>query len=160
MGSIDLDPASCAAANQIVNATSYYTEKHDGLKQNWHGRVWLNPPYTPTSEYRLPQYTWFRKADEEYRLGHIEQAILLMMVSKQRWFHDLWKYPVCLSWNRIHFIRPGRKPQELRDGNCFVYIGPHEQKFIDVFQQFGTVAKRVSSPRAKPANRTLWEVTT
>ena len=45
MGSIDLDPASCALAQRVVSARTWFDAKRDGLKQRWTGNVWLNPPF-------------------------------------------------------------------------------------------------------------------
>jgi DNA N-6-adenine-methyltransferase (Dam) len=45
LGRIDLDPASNARAQKTVKAGAYFTEKDDGLQQEWRGNVWLNPPY-------------------------------------------------------------------------------------------------------------------
>jgi hypothetical protein len=44
LGKFDLDP--CAPLDRPWDtATNHFTIDHDGLKQNWQGRVWLNPPY-------------------------------------------------------------------------------------------------------------------
>jgi hypothetical protein len=158
MGGIDLDPASCAVANQIVNATNYYAKQDDGLKQNWHGRVWLNPPYS-AEDLVNPIRFWISKLIEEYEQGNVTQVTILVTAgSDRKWFQPLWAYPICFPDHQVVFLRPDKKPSHKIFSNCFIYIGPNEQKFVDVFQQFGTVAKRISSPRAKPANRTLWEV--
>jgi len=45
MGSIDLDPASNEGAQKNVMASTFYTEKENGLNYEWHGNIWLNPPY-------------------------------------------------------------------------------------------------------------------
>lgn len=42
--SIDLDPASCAAANTQVRANRYYDKEMNGYTMAWEGRVFLNPP--------------------------------------------------------------------------------------------------------------------
>lgn len=44
MGGIDLDPASCEAANRTVQAREWFTAKDNGFMRDWHGRVFLNPP--------------------------------------------------------------------------------------------------------------------
>lgn len=44
LGPFDLDP--CAAEEQPTwAAPRYYTQRVDGLSQEWSGRVWMNPPY-------------------------------------------------------------------------------------------------------------------
>ena len=45
LGSINLDPASCFLAQETIQAENFFTEKEDGLNQNWYGNVFLNPPY-------------------------------------------------------------------------------------------------------------------
>lgn len=45
LGEFDLDP--CAPVVPLWNtAKVMYNKNDDGLKQEWLGRVWLNPPYT------------------------------------------------------------------------------------------------------------------
>ena len=58
MGGIDLDPASCAAANETVRATRFYSLKDDGMKRPWFGKVWLNPPYGKASTARSTSSAW------------------------------------------------------------------------------------------------------
>jgi ParB family chromosome partitioning protein len=161
LGSIDLDPASCEQANKTVKATRYYTKEENGLALPWYGRMYVNPPFTASSSIAMPQFTWGKRLVEEYQKGTVEQAILLVMACvKQKWFHILWDmhdYPVCFNHKRIHFIRPNQTTQELRESTCFIYLGPNEAKFIDVFSRFGTIAKRVSvSKPAQVVQHDLW----
>lgn len=44
LGALDLDPASCEAANQVVKAASFFTKEDNGFTRLWKGRVFLNPP--------------------------------------------------------------------------------------------------------------------
>ena len=45
LGEIDCDPASCNAAQEYIQAKTYYTIETNGLDHSWLGRVFLNPPY-------------------------------------------------------------------------------------------------------------------
>ena len=84
MGSIDLDPATHAAAQQTVQASSYYTSDDEGLSQQWHGRVWLNPPY---AQPLMPQFV--AKLVEEVGDGRVTQAICLTHnYTDTAWFHQ------------------------------------------------------------------------
>lgn len=55
LGEFDLDP--CAPIERPWDtARKHYTIEDDGLKQEWNGRVWLNPPF---NRYERP--LWMRK---------------------------------------------------------------------------------------------------
>lgn len=45
LGKFDLDPY-CGILQPFKHARINYTEKHDGLVKSWHGRVFMNPPYS------------------------------------------------------------------------------------------------------------------
>jgi ParB family chromosome partitioning protein len=151
LGSIDLDPASCATANEIVQATKYFTDADDGLHQSWRidgrpTRTWLNPPYGYIDGKKSSAGTWTARMIDAYERNEIEAGILLVTsVVEKKWFQPLWNYPLCVTDHRIKFYNEqfprGSQPAQ---GSTFVYFGMHEQRFIDVFSAFGPVVKRVS----------------
>ena len=61
VGGFDLDPCSGAEERSIAPET--YTESDDGLSKLWHGRVWVNPPYSDAG-LSLPARTDRRERDE------------------------------------------------------------------------------------------------
>jgi len=69
MGGIDLDPATHEIPQRRIKAEKYFTEKDDGLTKEWHGRVWLNPPYAATLIYRFVD-----KLLAEIKAGRVTQA--------------------------------------------------------------------------------------
>ena len=167
MGGIDLDPASCAEANQTVRATRYYTQEDNGLVQPWYGRIWLNPPFSQSGRgshglFKSNLEIFAKRLVEEYQAGNVTQAILLAIPSPERaWFHPFWQYPICFADHPVKFYGQKKDPKNSlkhKLGTIFVYLGPNEQKFIDIFSQFGTIAKRISPPRQQPINLSLWEV--
>jgi phage N-6-adenine-methyltransferase len=80
-GPFDLDPAATA---ENAKAPAYFTVDVDGLAQDWHGRVWLNPPYgkaiTPA---------WLAKARSEVDLGRAELVVCLVRASVETaWWRE------------------------------------------------------------------------
>lgn len=167
MDGIDLDPASCELANRTVKAARYFTEKQDGLKQEWGGRMWLNPPYSsPHSPAGMrggkqqgPTGLFITKLLDAFERGKVTQAVLCVNADMCRsWFQPLWAYPICFSSRPVQFVRPNQQSEHHFFSTAFAYLGPHEQKFIDIFSAFGVVARRVSpAPVARPFTLPLWE---
>jgi hypothetical protein len=127
-GVIDLDPASCALANETVKAAKYFTVDDDGLSKPWLCEsLWLNPPYTKI---------------------HNKSGIKLFVAS---WFPQLWDYPICFTDHNVYFNQPSDDGTVIKNarhghwfGAIFVYLGPSVAEFINTFSQFGTVARRIS----------------
>lgn len=167
MGGIDLDPASCDVANLTVKATRYYTQDDDGLSKLWYGNVYCNPPFTTQARnkgglFKSGMGLFCAKLIQEYQCGNVQQAILLTMPNTQtRWFQPLWNYPICFTGHSLKFEGPRRFPDKRNQamfGTIFVYLGPNEAKFVEIFSQFGRIAKAIDTPPAKPTMRELWEV--
>ncbi len=150
MGGIDVDPASNAAANRMVQAQRYYDRSVDGLTRAWHGRVFLNPPYCKN------QAAWVAYLLGQYEAGITTQAVLLIPASTETaWFQPLWRYPICFTNHRIHFLSEGGQRNSPTIGNAFVYLGPAVDRFTSVFRAFGAIVRCISAVESAP---TLWEV--
>ena len=129
LGTIDLDPASDAAANEHVGAEKIFTVEDNGLEQDWHGNVWLNPPYS------YPHVEQFcDKATKEYQEGRIEQCIVLVNnCTDAKWFMRLAEnFPMAFSKGRFKFWNPGHDCQA-RQGQALFYMGPDKNKFFNAF---------------------------
>jgi hypothetical protein len=174
MGSIDLDPASCALANQIVKATKFYDGSElcaDGLIAGWHGmNVFWNSPYTKKGG--GPAELWVRKAIEEHAALHYVRSIGLLNATPDRaWFRSLWDFDICFKKERSDFLvsladwqranakrkKPQKQPQEIAPGlvragspthgNVFVYMGSDDEareRFLQLGSKLGTVIPRGS----------------
>lgn len=152
IGEIDLDPASCEAANAYVGARQFYTIEQNGLSQPWQGTIWLNPPYGRTVLGRGSNLKCFTtKLSSEYACGNVTQALLLIPTNTTTsWFTPLWNHPVCFPSRRIRFLEPsGKVGTGMSFPTCFVYFGEQTARFQTVFQRFGhIVLPRQQYPRA------------
>lgn len=147
MGGIDLDPASCAEANEYVQATRYFTKEYDGRLQKWIAdSVWLNPPGGEKG--RSGQEEWFGYAEREYKAGNAKQIIFMMFNSsgtETEWFQGaLGNYPICYVNQRIKFTPAAgayetSKRNDPVHGNAIIYLGPNNARFSEVFSKFGKV---------------------
>ena len=135
LGGIDLDPASNAHAQKIVQAKTFWTKKDDSLPREWHGRVWLNPPYSyPLVE----QFT--SKLLAEHAEGRVSRAVLIVNnCTDAAWFHTLLHHPVCFTRGRIGFTNRNGVAFATRQGQALFGVGFPADSFAKSFAQLGTV---------------------
>jgi ParB family chromosome partitioning protein len=138
LGKIDLDPASCALANTIVQADQFHSEADDGLAQPWSGHVYLNPPYAKLG----PKFV--EKLIAEYESGNVTEAILLVNshCTDSKWFKPLFNYVLCFTDHRSKFWNQDGIGGAPTHGSIFVYFGPNPEKFEEHFEQFGAVVQK------------------
>ncbi len=137
MGGIDIDPASSERAQEWIQATTYYTQRENGLLRPWHGRLWLNPPY---SQMRL----WTEKTSTELVRGAVSEAVLLVRPAVgTAWYQALAsRFPCCIPHKRIRFLNAeGREQRSPIHGNAFFYLGEDADKFRAVFSAVGVIIR-------------------
>lgn len=155
MGSIDFDPASNHVAQQYVCAKDYCIaaddtesmektrEWHnvliDGLNQDWHGNVWINPPYSNGNidafvNKAITEWTEVRLLGSPYYTTD-RMIILVNSSTDTKWFHKLcFHADLGLFWSgRIKFWK-------IFDGKA------HEKWEGELSKQRGT-GKIGNSPR-------------
>lgn len=78
-GPFDLDPCCMPVT---AKAPKFYTAQENGLAQPWHGKVFMNPPYSNPAP-------WVEKALSETRSGNAHLVVALLPVATDtKWFHD------------------------------------------------------------------------
>lgn len=89
LGRIDLDPASCAKANKRIGAIRYFGKRQDGLRQEWRGKVLLNPPggkvkrvgdrWVPigAGPGESSMRVWWNRLVGAWQSGHVTEAIFI-----------------------------------------------------------------------------------
>lgn len=137
MGSIDVDPASNEYAQRTVGASQYYTAENSGLKKEWNGNVWMNPPYSN------PEVQQFAdKIINEYQSGRTKEAVVLTNNSGDTGWHQALQNAcaaMCIVRGRIRFESPTRNSNSPAMGQSFFYFGDDVERFKAVFTDIGNV---------------------
>ena len=158
MGGIDLDPASCALAQRVVKARTWFDAKRDGLKQRWTGNVWLNPPFCRGL---IDQF--IEKLLAERR--NFSQAIVVVHSrTDANWFQRLGGLAGAIAFPKGHikFYNETDCRYPGIYGHAIAYVGERQDAFADafadclVFEAGRTIALKpapaspIALPRVKP----------
>ncbi|BDA76374.1 hypothetical protein CAL7716_105400 (plasmid) [Calothrix sp. PCC 7716] len=133
LNQIDLDP--CAETGKNIPASTHYTHTDNGLLQPWHGRIFLNPPYSEPGK-------WITKLNEEIATGRVTEAIALVPgATDTNWLSPILKtQPVCFWKGRIKFLDTNYKPKlPARQSHILIYWGDNSARFLEVFDEYGVV---------------------
>lgn len=142
MEGIELDPASCARANEVVAAERYYDLYDNGLTQSWKAdTLFLNPPY---SRELITPFT--EKLRDEWVNGNIGQACLLTNnATDTRWWQMISEYAdaICFFKGRVRFWREDAEtPGKPLQGQTIMYFGDRVSDFQKWFSQYGLTLRR------------------
>lgn len=139
LGDIDTDPASSELAQRVVKAKTWFDEQSNGLTKEWHGNVFLNPPYAQPA---IGQFT--DKMVAEAESGRVEAAIMLTHnYTDTAWFQKLAQAAdaICFTRGRIRFVSPKGELAAPTQGQAYFYFGKKVADFHRVFRQVGFVVE-------------------
>jgi hypothetical protein len=130
LGHFDLDPA----AGPMRHAKTNF-RKRDGLKHNWRGRVWLNPPYSNIE-------LWARKM-----AAHGNGICLVSARPDMRWFHELLNRSSAVLWLFGHqsFLRPDGSKGHLPYASVLIAFGESNHSALRDSGLGGTLMRKASA---------------
>jgi ParB family chromosome partitioning protein len=152
LGGFDLDPASCAQANETIRASTFYS--HGGLSLPWFGRVWLNPPggklHKETWEPiqagpgLSAQAVWWARLWLAHQQGHVQAAVFLCFSlnvfqnSQGLGVPPPYACPFVVPSKRIAYEGPGKRSGPSHP-NALAYLGPDPAGFAREYAEIGHV---------------------
>lgn len=139
LGQIDLDPASSRQAQSQIKALSFFTASDSGLDKDWHGNVWLNPPFAQ------PLIADFvSKMVSEFGAGRVTAAVMLTHnYTDTAWFHEAVSEAsaICFTRGRVKFYDVTGAVAAPTQGQAFFYFGHDIASFAKVFADIGFVVE-------------------
>ena len=144
---IELDPASCVEANKFIGAGTFFTEREDGLRQDWskYKTIFLNPPGGKVGNKSQSIMFWEKLISYRQSFDHaiyIGFSIEQLAVSQGKGFPSLGEFPFCIPRKRIRFICPEETKTQPSHANIIVYIPgrlDHRELFKTTFKSLGLV---------------------
>jgi len=135
MGGIDLDAASHWLANREHKIPDWFHTGRSAFDNEWHGKVWLNPPYGNNAP-------WFERILEFYPSGPIEQLCMLSPVwaFTTKPAAEFMRFasgtvlliPTPKFWGNVDPDKTGKNHPHM-----IVYLGPSQDRFFSAFSQYG-----------------------
>ncbi len=142
MGGIDLDPCSCAVANEVIEAERFYTEADDGLTKKWAGKVYLNPPGGKRGA-TSGAAQWWRKLT---RSPGVDAAIvmgfnpsILFTCQADAAGDSPTDWPVCYPRKRVAFWREGIESKHPPHPSVVIGYKVDAARFAATFGRLGKV---------------------
>lgn len=132
-GVIDLDPCSNNHEEPNVPANKHFTKADDGLSKEWHGRVYMNPPYGREIG------AWIEKLIQEYLDGHITEFVALVPARiDTEWFRKIAGFPAmwCGVDGRLKF---SKSENSAPFPSAIFYLGERDKEFYEIFQKWGII---------------------
>ena len=120
----DLDPSSPHDMETVVPAETKYTIFDHGLKKEWFGRVWMNPPFGHQSTKRA----WLEKF-----FLHGNCIALLPDRTSAPWWQEFAGCPdlICFVSPKVKFERPdGTYGEQPGTGTCLFAAGEAATKAL------------------------------
>jgi hypothetical protein len=131
LGRIDLDPCAPPKAEQTIRASHAFTAEDDGLKFDWCGRVYMNPPYGREI------VNWVEKLVAEYKAGRTKSAIALVPARVDTdWFRLFRDFAICFVDGRLKFSGSANSAPF---PSATVYLGTNISQFYSAFSDLGDI---------------------
>ena len=117
LGPFDLDPCAAPSPRPWPTAERHIELPEDGLKADWQGRVWLNPPYS------FMAWAWLSKLADH---GH-GTALVFARTETAGFVSTVWQRATAVLFlhGRLHFHYPDgeRAPANSGAPSCLVAYG-------------------------------------
>lgn len=116
LGPFDLDPCACPKPRPWPTARTHWTREDLPLHREWHGRVWLNPPFGPK-----PTVAAFMRRMAQHGRG---TALLFARTETELFFESVWERATALLFlrSRPHFHHQDGRRANANSGAPVVLI--------------------------------------